>query len=192
MPTIAKKRLPMLTAEEVKHVLKACQNPRDKALILVMVDTGLRRAEVCALNWGDIDIASGIVRVKRGKGGKARTVVMGATTRRALLAYRRTVSHDDKSPLFQTKHKGTRFTHSGLRSALLRVGKRAGVHLSPHALRRTFVILSLKAGMGVKFVQGLMGHSTPDMTLYYAQPVEDDLVEAHREHGPIDTFLSKV
>lgn len=46
-------------------------NPRDKAVILLMVDTGLRRAEVIALNWGDVDIATGLVRVTRGKGGKA-------------------------------------------------------------------------------------------------------------------------
>ncbi|HLO30791.1 MAG TPA: tyrosine-type recombinase/integrase [Anaerolineales bacterium] len=51
MPTIADKRLLCLTAEQVQKVLKACNTARDKALISLMVDTGLRRAEVCALNW---------------------------------------------------------------------------------------------------------------------------------------------
>ena len=55
MPAIAEKRLLYLTAEDVQKLLKACQNSRDKALILLMVDTGLRRAEVCALNWGDVE-----------------------------------------------------------------------------------------------------------------------------------------
>jgi integrase len=69
MPRIEQKRLPSLTAEEVSRVLAAC-NIRDRALILLMVDSGLRRAEACALNWGDLDISSGLVRVARGKGGK--------------------------------------------------------------------------------------------------------------------------
>ncbi|MGA7192614.1 MAG: tyrosine-type recombinase/integrase, partial [Anaerolineales bacterium] len=61
-------------------------NTRDKALILVMVDTGLRRSEVLNLNWGDVEMITGLVRVVRGKGGKARSAVIGAATRRALLA----------------------------------------------------------------------------------------------------------
>jgi len=91
MPVISKKRLPVLNATEVKRVIAECKNNRDKAIIMVLVDTGLRRAEICALSWGDIDIASGIVRVEKGKGGKARSVVAGIKTRRALLAYRRDI-----------------------------------------------------------------------------------------------------
>jgi integrase len=64
-----------------------------------MVDTGMRRAEVVALNWGDIDISTGLVQVIRGKGGKARSMVVGATTRRALLAYRRTLTTKTKKNL---------------------------------------------------------------------------------------------
>ena len=51
-----------------------------------LVDTGLRCSEASALNWGDVDFKSGLVRVVREKGGKARSVVAGALTRRALLA----------------------------------------------------------------------------------------------------------
>lgn len=188
MPTIAKKRLPVLSSNEVKIVLNACTNPRDKALILLLVDTGLRRAEFCALNWGNVDINSGVVRVERGKGGKARSVVVGVKTRRALLAYRRHVNHEDNRPLIQTK-SGNRFTYSGLRSALLRIGKRANVQISPHALRRTFATLSLRAGMNLIQLQAIMGHSSLDMTRKYIQMLEEDIIEAHKEHGPIDTFI---
>ena len=50
-----------------------------------MADSGLRRAEVIALKWGDVDMMNGLGTVKRGKGGKARSGVIGATTRRVLL-----------------------------------------------------------------------------------------------------------
>jgi len=79
MPKLAKKRLPVLTAEQVKTVIRAC-NVRDKALILFMVDSGLRRSEVCTLNWADVDMSNGLIRVRQGKGRKDRSAVIGATT----------------------------------------------------------------------------------------------------------------
>ena len=91
MPKIAKKRLPRLTAEQLRELLQAC-NFRDKAIVLLMADSGLRRGEVCALNWADVDIQTGAVLVHRGKGRKARVSRIGATTRRALLAYRRSLA----------------------------------------------------------------------------------------------------
>lgn len=188
MPSMADKRLPCLSTEDVQKLLTDCQNPRDKAVILLMVDTGLRRAEVCALNWEDVEISNGLVRVVRGKGGKARSVVVGVSTRRALLAYRRKINPQPDQPLFQTKEAG-RFTNNGLRSLLLRIGERAGVKVSPHALRRTFATMSLRAGMNLLHLQGLLGHSTIEMTRRYVQMVDDDLLEAHNTHGPIDNFL---
>ena len=148
MPTIAKKRLPVLTAEQVKQAIDKCTTLRDKAIVMLLVDTGLRRVEICALNWGDIDISSGIVRVAKGKGGKARSVVTGIKTRRALIAYRRDIKHGDNHPIFQIS-SGSRLSANGLRSVLLRIGKRAGIHITRHTLRRTFATLSLRAGMNL-------------------------------------------
>ncbi len=188
MPKVAKKRLPVLTAEELKRILAACTNSRDKALVLMMADSGLRRAEVCSLNWGDVDFATGLVAVRRGKGGKARSAVVGAGTRRALLAYRRTVENvSDNGPVFQAR-QGARFTGSGLLQVLRRLSKRTGVHVTPHALRRTFVILSLRVGMDVLHLQAMLGHAGLEMVQHYAQMVDEDLLQAHRAHSPIDNL----
>jgi integrase len=78
MPKIAQKRLPVLTAEQLGKVLVACKKPRDKALVLFMADSGLRRQEVIQLTWGDLDMVSGLVTVKRGKESKAGSAVIGA------------------------------------------------------------------------------------------------------------------
>lgn len=187
MPKVAKKRLPVLTADEVGTVLKSC-SIRDKAIILLMVDTGLRRSEVTALNWTDIDFTTGLALVKRGKGGKARSVVIGATTRRALLAYRRTLEKvTDTAPLIQAQ-AGTRFTGTGLLSLFRRIRKVTGIHITPHSLRRTFVILSLRSGMDVLHLQALLGHSTLDMVQHYAQMIDEDLLQAHNAYSPIDNL----
>ena len=189
IPKLAKKRLPVFGKVEIQNILKSCAtNKRDTAFILLMVDSGLRRAEVIALNWGDVDISSGIVRVEKGKGRKARSVVIGIHTRRALLKYRNEVDCTDLQPVFQTRGGG-RFSEAGIRSWLLRISKRAGIHISPHALRRTFATLSLRAGMNVFQLQGLLGHSSLEMTRHYVEMLDEDLVKAHREHGPIDNLF---
>ena len=189
MPKIGKKRLLVYNKEEVNQILTACIDKRDKAFILLMVDSGLRKAEVIALDWGDVDISSGIVRVEKGKGRKARSVVIGVHTRRALLRYKNDVDSSEGKPLFQTR-SGKRFTSSGIRSWTLRISERANIHISPHALRRTFATLSLRAGMNVIQLQGLLGHSTLEMTRHYIELLDEDLVSAHKEHGPVDTFIN--
>ena len=188
MPKIAKKRLPILSADQVRMVIKACRSKRDKAVILLLVDTGLRRSEMINLNWSDVDMVSGLARVNRGKGGKARSVVLGATTRRALLAYRRLLSSaGDDSPLIQLQ-RGGRFTGSGILQLFRRIEKVSGIHVTPHALRRTFVILSLQSGMDVLHLQALTGHASLEMVQHYAQMQDEDLVQAHKIYSPIDNL----
>ncbi|MCJ7806251.1 MAG: site-specific integrase [Clostridia bacterium] len=185
---MAKKRLPCLTADQLAKVLSVCKNVRDKALVLFMADSGLRRSEVIALDWDDVDILSGLVRVRRGKGGKSRSAVVGATTRRALVVYRRTLGNpENNSPLFQSRNCD-RFSGPGFLQIFRRLSKQAEIHVTPHALRRTFVILSLRSGMDVLHLQAMLGHASLDMVQHYAQMIDEDLINAHREHGPIDSI----
>ena len=187
MPKIERKRLPVLSAEQVSTLLANC-DIRQRAILLLMVDTGLRRSEVIALNWGDLDIMSGLCHVVRGKGGKTRSTVIGATTRRALLAYKRSLNEFGvNTPIIQTK-AGGRFTGDRFLQLFRRLSKKKGINLSPHALRRTFVILSLRAGMDVLHLQALLGHSSLDMVSYYAQMEDCDLIQAHRQYSPIDNL----
>ena len=187
MPKLFKKRLPVLTVEELQAILKGCKS-RDKALILFMVDSGLRRSEVCALNWDDVNMANGLVRVRQGKGKKDRASVVGVATRRALLKYRRTLKDvSDNAPLFQTQ-TGSRFVSNGFIQIFNRIKKRTGIYITPHTLRRTFVILSLRNGMDVLHLQSLGGWTSLDMVYHYAQMVDDDLLQAHKAHSPIDNL----
>jgi len=188
MPKIGEKRLPILSIEEVKIVIEACKTIRDKTIIMLMVDTGVRRSETCNLNWGQVDLASGLCLVRNGKGKKDRSVVIGVKTRRLFIKYKQEVTSEDNAPLFQTR-AGGRLSPLGLRSMLVRISEKTGIRVSPHALRRTFVVLALKGGMSIAHVQAIMGHKTPIMTLKYAILVDDDLLDAHREHGPVDYFL---
>lgn len=55
--TIAKKRLPVLIAEQFKQVIDKCSTLRDKAIVMLLGDTGLRRAEISSLSWGDTELS---------------------------------------------------------------------------------------------------------------------------------------
>jgi integrase/recombinase XerD len=105
-----------------------------------------------------------------------------------LLAYRKTLKNvSDSSPLFQARGN-VRFTGSGLLRIFQRLTKATGIRVTPHALRRTFAILSLRAKMDVLHLQALGGWSNLDMVRHYAQMVDDDLLEAHKAHSPIDNL----
>jgi site-specific recombinase XerD len=188
MPKVAKKQLRFYSKQEVGQIIQACKDKRDRALILLMIDSGLRLSETIALNWGDVDVNTGVIKVVSGKGRKARMVMIGFNARRALLKYLGQVASGDEQPVFQSQ-SGKRFTVSGMRSWVLRIGKRAGIKLSPHALRRTFATLALKAGMNVFQLQGLLGHSSLEMTRRYVALLNEDLIDAHKKHGPIDHLL---
>lgn len=188
MPKIKARRLPTLDANLVLSLLNKCDK-RAKAIILFMIDTGVRLTELTKIRQCDIDLLTGRVKVIEGKGGKDRIVAVGFKSRRAILAYQRHSSydHDPKAALFQTV-TGKEFSRNGLSEFFKRLTRQTGIPLSAHVLRRTFAILSLRAGMSPLVVQDLMGHSDLTMTKHYAQLIDDDLLENHRSHSPVDNL----
>ncbi|MCX6026222.1 MAG: tyrosine-type recombinase/integrase [Chloroflexi bacterium] len=188
LPRLDQKKLPSLTVDELQLVIKACHSLRDRALVLLLADSGLRRGEALARNWGEVDFSTGAVFVRRGKGGKARTAAIGATTRRAILSYRRSLARAEaNSPMFQTRY-GSRLRPGGLRSIFPRLSYRAGFLVTPHILRRTFALHLLRQGMDLITLQRLMGHSDPAMTARYVRLLIDDLLAEHADHG-LDAWL---
>jgi len=154
MPRLSKKRLPILSVEQLKKAMDTCKNKRDKAILLFLVDSGLRRGGLCNLNVGDVDMQTGLVRVKQGKGNKDRSAVVSPTVRRALLAYRRKLKNNP-TPLFTTR-TGERITGNAIALIFRKLSKATGAHITSHALRRTFVILSLRSGIDALHLQNLV------------------------------------
>lgn len=70
------------------------------------------------------------------------------------------------------------------------MGNQAVIHITPHALRRAFATLSLRAGMNILQLQSLMGHSTLKMTRHFVEMLEEDFVKAHKVHVPINTIFN--
>jgi site-specific recombinase XerD len=108
--------MPALTVEHAQMLVDACKTGRDRALIQLSLDSGLRANELANLNVGDVDTQQGTVLVRSGKGAKDRMVYIGNTTRRAINRYwiaRRRPKGD--APLWLNEKTGKRLTRWGVR-----------------------------------------------------------------------------
>jgi site-specific recombinase XerD len=194
-PRVPEQLLDPVSLDDVRAMLGACDRQselgcRDRAVILALLDTGARASEMIALNMEDVDLRTGTVLVRCGKGRKPRATFLGARSQRVMiryLRYRRTAMAGD--PLWST-NEGKRLSYSGLRDILRRRARAAGVPAPTlHAFRRGFAILSLRNGADVYSLQRLLGHSSLQVLRRYLKQTRADLHEAHRRTGPVDNLL---
>jgi len=182
--------------ENRKHfVMRRATSYRDRAIIVMLLDTGLRASELCALTISDVDMKSGKVTLKHGseggaKGGKGRTVRAGKSARRTLWRYLagREDADDPRAPLFVAKNSRY-FNRDSLRQVIAALGQKAKVpKCHPHRFRHTFAITYLRSGGDVFTLQELMGHSTLEMVQHYARLAERDVDEVHKRASPADNW----
>lgn len=191
-PKTARRILPALSPDDVRKLLIAAREVRDRAIILFLLDTGLRAAELAKLDGGDIDLRSGAVRVREGKGRKDRMVYLGSGSRRALLSYYNADGWPDADEaVFRATRTGKRLKDSGVRQMLDWTAAAAGVtaECTPHTFRRTFALECLRGGMNIHALARLMGHADIQVLRHYLALVESDLKAAHETAGPVDRFL---
>lgn len=209
-PAVTPPEIVPLTQQEIKLLLDACnwnaswetkrrrstasRRPtrfRDRAIMLFLLDTGVRASELCDLRIGDVDLkGAGTVMIRNGKGGKGRVVYIGTLTREALWRYlSRRKFKEKEDPLFATYRRGPLDRHA-LRKMLKRAGKRAGISepVYPHRLRHTFAISYLRNGGDIYTLQKMLGHSSLDMVKRYLQIAQTDVAEAHRRASPVDNW----
>ncbi len=148
---------------------------RDVALITLLAQAGLRITEALSLVWDDVIIRerSGSVTVRKGKGGKTRTVPLTLTARTALTAWREARGAASGERVFPI---GVR----AVQKALDRYARRAGIEgrVTPHMFRHTFCKALVDAGESLDRVAVLAGHNSLNTTARYTKPTEDDLERA--------------
>ena len=160
---------------------------RNRALVLVFLDTGLRLTEMSRLKKEQVDILTGVFHVI-GKGDKERAVRIGKATRKALNKYlsRRT----DSLPDLWVSEERKPLTRAGIKVTIVKLCRRAGVKGGPHKIRHTFAVNFLRNGGDLKTLQLNMGHSNIKTTDIYLQSIaEDDLVRVHEKASPVDNLL---
>ena len=162
---------------------------RDKALIYLLVDTGMRASELCELRIVDVDLRNRRARV-RGKGNKERLLPFSVDTSRVLWRYiaQERGAATMGEPVFVT-HDGSALNRLALLTLLKRLGERAGVpDCHPHRFRHTFAIEYLRNGGNVLALQEMLGHTTLEMVRTYARIAQADVEAGHKIASPVSNW----
>jgi len=173
---------------DIKKLLKACegipQTKRDKTVILMLLDTGLRVGELTRLKREDVDLVTGeilVIPFRSGKKSRGRVVQIGKAAKRAAWQYLTTL------PDMKVTDSMFDMSIIAVRLMLRRMAKRAGItDIHPHRFRHTFAINYLRNGGDVFTLQRLLGHSSMDMVERYLDIVKSDVANAHRIASPAD------
>ena len=167
-------KLPVvLSQQEVARLIDSAATPVHRIVLMTLYGTGLRRAEVARLKVSDIDTERMVIHVVGGKGRKDRDVMLSPKLLDALRHYWRSLRHKPRTWLFP----GGRW-HGRLERpmsdkvayhACAQAAKRAGIEkpVHPHTLRHCFATHLLEAGVDLRTIQLLLGHSTLKATTIY-------------------------
>lgn len=170
-------------ADRLLRVWKRDDSPRgqrNRAIIAVLLLTGLRRSELAALTWDDIDFANGVIKVRHGKGDKARDAAIYSEAALDALRAWQMVQPTGYKHVFVGLRRGGHFTGDSAMSTTAiwnvvdETADLAGIeHVKPHDLRATLATELLSTGDPVHNVQAQLGHSDSSTTLnHYAKAAD--------------------
>jgi len=148
------KRLRFLSKEEIQALLSYCDE-RIKPLVIMALNTGLRRGELKNLKWKDMDMERGLIYVLQTKSGEPREIPINGILRATIEKL-----HREGQRLFDTTNLRKLYEKAVNNSQLEDVNF--------HMLRHTFASHLVMAGIDLMTVKELLGHATLDMTMRYA------------------------
>ena len=182
--------------DEVRAMLGVCQADvsfgyrflgiRNRAIICLFADTGLRLSELGGIRLSDLDPRLNQLRVM-GKGAKARVVPVNGEAKKALRQYLG-IRPQGGDELWQTGD-GRPMVTSSIKVMIQRLKKRAGINGGggPHRLRHYFATRYLEAGGNLNSLRLLLGHSTLNMVLRYSRYVDTSrALSEHQRFSPLD------
>ena len=189
------------SGDDVTRLLTACgEGPmaeRDRALLMLLLDTGARCSEVVQLNLEDLDLDTHRLRVLHAKGNKQRVVPFAGRCEAALRSYL-AVRGDEPGPLFlaSTGHAdllpGVALQPNGLKQLLRRLGRKTGIaKVHAHRFRHTFATWAIQHDARELDVQYLLGHASPDMVRRYSSSYRSEQAATrHERFSPGDQMLA--
>jgi integrase/recombinase XerC len=174
-PKVARLLPDVMDTDQLSHLLDftadGWHQTRDKAIIELLYSSGLRLAEIAALDINAVDLVAKLVSVT-GKGNKQRVVPVGRFAKKALEEWLQQrslcpVIHDQQA-LFLSQ-QGKRLSHRAIQQRLHELGLRRGAQqaLHPHKLRHSFASHILESSSDLRAVQELLGHSDISTTQIY-------------------------
>jgi site-specific recombinase XerD len=195
LPRAPEKPSTILSPEQITRLLASIDRlspggAKYYAVLLLLLDTGLRISELVHIRLEDLDLPHGCVTVL-GKGQKVRTVPFSHLTRRQLTRYLNQFRHQVcavESPYLFPKADATSLSVNSVQQFLRRLAKRAGLNgtrCSPHVFRHSFATHSVANGANVFVLKEIMGHSSLTTTMKYTHLQPHDLQVQHARFSPV-------
>ena len=198
LPKATRKAIDILSDTEVARLLNSIDTRtfiglRDMVVVLLMLDSGMRLAEVLRQTTDTIHLESGYL-IAIGKGNKERFVPLGLHTRKYLIKYLARLPTSMSSATAKTtlvvKDNLTAAKPSTIRQLFRRLKLRASIpRLRPHLLRHTFATAYLRHGGDVYTLQAILGHTTLEMTKRYEHLTALQKLDRFPKYSPIDNLL---
>jgi site-specific recombinase XerD len=185
-PVVRREELPAkapraLSLEQQRRLLRIAEraSARDRAIVVMLLYTGLRLAELVALDVADVRVSprKGLVIVRSGKGDASREVPLNALVRQVLeewLTERSRVAAAAAERALFVGRGGRRLAKRSVDDVVRGLGGEAGVKLSPHTLRHTFLTAMVRQGSDLVLVAELAGHRRLETTRRYSLPSDAD------------------
>jgi len=210
LPRVEQQYIPTFTSEDVGKLLAACEagkrytphlrralTARNRAILSVLIDTGIRRSELVGLRLGDVDRDMRVLTVHR-KGNRWQQVPISyegfkplheyLTKYRSVLAALDGRTKARKDDAVFMADDGKPLTIRGISKFFERLHRRTGIEgkkVSPHQCRRYMATTQLASGRSPLDVQRQMGHTTLKMTNHYASLNLQQLKRSHELHSPL-------
>lgn len=165
----SEKKLPsVLSVEEIKRLIRVTTNLKHKAIFMTIYSAGLRVSELLELKISDIDSDRKLIFVRSGKGKKDRTTILGVKTLEILREYYKRYRPNEY--LFEGPN-GNKYSATSVRKVLKRSLVKAKINkkASVHTLRHSFATHLLEQGTNLRYIQVLLGHSSPKTTEIYTR-----------------------
>lgn len=182
-PRKPRQRKEIFSAAELLAIFKAAEctrSPaRNKAMLCILLDTGLRADELISLKREHYNPATSTFTIV-GKGKRVRVVGLGRQCRQVFESYLQGVDG-----------RVWNIERGGFRDMVRRVGEKAGVKANPHKFRHTFANLFLGAGGSLDSLQIILGHSDISTTMIYAAAGQEErALRSQIQHSPVDGLVA--
>lgn len=148
-----------------------------EAVLRTLLNTGMRRTELCSLSLSDVAVNLGVIEIRFGKGGKPRKLGINPSLRQALKKYLE-CRPQTKCDRFFVTADGMPIRPEGLSRRIMRVARRAGLDVTTHSFRRTAATVMALNGTSLPVIQGVLGHTTETMANQYVKLTEHNIVES--------------
>jgi len=188
-PRYARRKIVPFTENEIKRILAAGKSMREQAIIMTLIDCGIRASEL--VNLKVKDWRPGRLKVM-GKGRKERNVPISEITERLILLQLKIGQpglQAGNESLFNGAYQDKPIDYDALRYLMHRLGKQSGVSdCHAHRFRHTFAISYLRNGGDIYTLQQILGHSTLEMVKHYLAIARSDIDKAHAKASPVKNW----